>query len=51
MKRVVLFVPVLLLFLTSPATAQNRTYTVEDILKVRRVGDSQNVEHPGAPDG
>ena len=41
MKRVVLFVPVLLVLLTSLATAQNRTYTVEDLLKVRRVGDPQ----------
>jgi hypothetical protein len=41
MKRVVLFVPVLMLVLTSLATAQNRTYTIDDLLKVRRVGDPQ----------
>ncbi|MCA1577616.1 MAG: S9 family peptidase [Acidobacteria bacterium] len=39
MKRVVLFVPVLLLVLTSLAAGQSRTYTVDDLLKVRRVGD------------
>jgi len=41
MKRLVLFVPVLLLVLASLTPAQNRTYTVEDLLKVRRVGDPQ----------
>lgn len=41
MKRLVVFVPVLLLVLASLATAQNRTYTVEDLLKVRRVADPQ----------
>jgi dipeptidyl aminopeptidase/acylaminoacyl peptidase len=41
MKRVVVFVPVLLLVLASFAAAQNRTYTVEDLMKVRRVGDPQ----------
>jgi dipeptidyl aminopeptidase/acylaminoacyl peptidase len=41
MKRFVLFVPVLLLVLSSLATAQTRTYTIEDLLKVRRVGDPQ----------
>jgi dipeptidyl aminopeptidase/acylaminoacyl peptidase len=41
MKRVVLFVPVLLLLLASLAAAQNRTYTIEDLLKVRRVNDPQ----------
>lgn len=41
MKRVVVFVPVLLLLLASVAIAQNRTYTVEDLMKVRRVGDPQ----------
>lgn len=46
MKRVVLFVPVLLLVLTSLASAQTRTYTIEDLLKVRRV-DNPRV----SPDG
>jgi hypothetical protein len=32
---------VLLLALCSLAAAQNRTYTIEDLLKVRRVGDPQ----------
>ena len=41
MKRVVLFVPVLLLVLASIAAAQTRTYTIDDLLKVRRVGDPQ----------
>jgi len=41
MKRVVVFVPVLLLVLASFAGAQTRTYTVEDLMKVRRVGDPQ----------
>jgi dipeptidyl aminopeptidase/acylaminoacyl peptidase len=39
MKRVVLFVPVLLLVLTSLAAGQSRTYAIDDLLKVRRVGD------------
>jgi hypothetical protein len=39
MKRVVLFVPVLLLVLTSLAAGQSRTYTIDDLLKARRVGD------------
>src|SRR5829696_7004736 len=41
MKRVVVLVPILLLSLCSLVTAQNRTYTIEDLLKVRRVGDPQ----------
>ena len=45
MKRVV-FVPVLLLVLASLASAQTRTYTIEDLLKVRRV-DNPRV----SPDG
>src|SRR5687767_3385467 len=39
MKRVVLFVPVLLLVLASLAAAQNRTYTIDELMKVKRVGD------------
>ncbi len=41
MKRVVSSLTVLLLGLCSFAAAQNRTYTVEDLLKVRRVADPQ----------
>jgi dipeptidyl aminopeptidase/acylaminoacyl peptidase len=41
MKRFVAVLAVLLLTLCSLATAQNRTYTIEDLLKVRRVGDPQ----------
>ena len=41
MKRFVALVAVLLLALCSLAAAQNRTYTIEDLLKVRRVGDPQ----------
>ena len=41
MKRLVVLVPALLLVLASLAFAQNRTYTVEDLLKVRRAGDPQ----------
>ncbi len=41
MKRFVVLVSVLLLALSSIATAQNRTYTIEDLQKVRRVGDPQ----------
>jgi dipeptidyl aminopeptidase/acylaminoacyl peptidase len=41
MKRFVALVAVLLVGLCSFAAAQNRTYTVEDLLKVRRVGDPQ----------
>ncbi|HJP94308.1 MAG TPA: S9 family peptidase [Pyrinomonadaceae bacterium] len=40
MKRLVALV-VLLVGLCSVAAAQSRTYTVEDLLKVRRVGDPQ----------
>src|ERR1041385_2554298 len=40
MKRLVALV-VLLIGLCSIAAAQNRTYTVEDLLKVRRVGEPQ----------
>ncbi|HEY3580992.1 MAG TPA: S9 family peptidase, partial [Pyrinomonadaceae bacterium] len=46
MKRIVVFVPVLLLVLASLASAQTRTYTIEDLLKVRRV-DNPRV----SPDG
>lgn len=46
MKRVVVFVPVLLLVLSALASAQTRTYTVEDLLKVRRV-DNPRI----SPDG
>lgn len=41
MKRFVAVLAVLLLALCSLAAAQNRTYTIEDLLKVRRVGDPQ----------
>src|ERR1041384_65245 len=41
MKRFVALVVVLLVGLCSLAAAQNRTYTIEDLLKVRRVGDPQ----------
>jgi len=41
MKRFVALVVVLLVGLSSLAAAQNRTYTIEDLLKVRRVGDPQ----------
>src|SRR5215213_11353813 len=39
MKRSVAIVVVLLVGLCSLAAAQNRTYTIEDLLKVRRVSD------------
>ena len=41
MKRFVAVIAVLLVGLCSLAVAQNRTYTIEDLLKVRRVGDPQ----------
>jgi len=41
MKRFVLLVSLLLLCLAPSATAQKRTYTIEDLMKVRRVGDPQ----------
>src|SRR4026208_364101 len=41
MKRFVAVFAVLLLALCSLAAAQIRTYTIEDLLKVRRVGDPQ----------
>jgi len=41
MKRFVVLLTVLLLGLCSLAAAQNRTYTIEDLMKVRRVGDPQ----------
>jgi len=41
MKRFIALVAVLLVGLCSLAAAQNRTYTIEDLLKVRRVGDPQ----------
>ncbi|HEV8137981.1 MAG TPA: S9 family peptidase [Pyrinomonadaceae bacterium] len=40
MKRFALLIPVLLL-VTTAAIAQTRTYTIEDLLKVRRVADPQ----------
>jgi dipeptidyl aminopeptidase/acylaminoacyl peptidase len=40
MKRFALLISVLLL-VTTPAIAQTRTYTIEDLLKVRRVADPQ----------
>jgi dipeptidyl aminopeptidase/acylaminoacyl peptidase len=41
MKRSIALTVVLLLVLCSLVAAQNRTYTVEDLMKVRRVGDPQ----------
>jgi len=41
MKRFVAVFTVLLIGLCSLAAAQNRTYTIEDLLKVRRVADPQ----------
>ena len=41
MKRFVALVGVLLVGLCSLAAAQNRSYEIEDLLKVRRVGDPQ----------
>jgi dipeptidyl aminopeptidase/acylaminoacyl peptidase len=41
MKRSVAVVVVLLVCFGSLIAAQNRTYTIEDLLKVRRVGDPQ----------
>ena len=41
MKRFVVLVAVLLVGLCSLAAAQTRTYTIEDLLKARRVGDPQ----------
>jgi dipeptidyl aminopeptidase/acylaminoacyl peptidase len=41
MKRFVVLLAVLLPGLCSPAAAQNRTYPIEDLLKVRRVADPQ----------
>src|ERR1051325_11963978 len=41
MKRVVTVLSVLLLGLCSLAAAQTRTYTIEELLKVRRVPDPQ----------
>src|SRR5215213_4711975 len=41
MKRFVAVLAVLLLGLCALAAAQNRTYTVDDLLKGRRVGDPQ----------
>jgi dipeptidyl aminopeptidase/acylaminoacyl peptidase len=41
MKRFIVSVSILLLAFTSLATAQNRGYSIEDLLKVRRVGDPQ----------
>jgi dipeptidyl aminopeptidase/acylaminoacyl peptidase len=41
MKRFVVVLAVVSLGLCSLAAAQNRTYTIEDLLKVRRVGDPQ----------
>jgi len=41
MKRLVAVVVVLLVGLCSVAFSQNRSYTVDDLLKVRRVNDPQ----------
>ena len=41
MKRCFVLLTLLLLATSSIATAQNRTYTIQDLLKVRRVGDPQ----------
>lgn len=41
MKRFVVLISVLLFALMSFGSAQTRTYTIEDLLKVRRVGDPQ----------
>ena len=41
MKRFVAAFTLLLIGLCSLAAAQNRTYTIEDLLKVRRVADPQ----------
>lgn len=41
MKRCVALFAVLLVGLCAVATAQNRTYTIDDLLKARRVGDPQ----------
>ena len=45
MKRFVVVLALLLLALCSLVAAQNRTYTVEDLFKVRRVGDP-GAKHP-----
>ena len=39
MKRFAVFIAVFLFALTSTATAQNRTYAIDDLLKARRVAD------------
>ncbi|HSE34454.1 MAG TPA: S9 family peptidase [Pyrinomonadaceae bacterium] len=41
MKQSITLVCLLVLSLSFAASAQNRTYTVEDLMKVRRVGDPQ----------
>ncbi len=41
MKRCIALVIVLVVGLCAVAAAQNRTYTIEDLMKVRRVGDPQ----------
>jgi dipeptidyl aminopeptidase/acylaminoacyl peptidase len=41
MKRFVVLLPILLLSLCPFVAAQNRTYTIEELLKVRRVADPQ----------
>ena len=41
MKRCIALVIVLVVGLCAVADAQNRTYTIEDLMKVRRVGDPQ----------
>ena len=41
MKQSITLVCLLLLSLSFTASAQNRTYTVEDLMKVKRVGDPQ----------
>ena len=41
MKRFVALFALLLIGLCALAVAQNRTYTIDDLMKVRRVGDPQ----------
>lgn len=41
MRRFVILLTIVLVAVSAPVYAQSRTYTVEDLLKVRRVGDPQ----------
>jgi dipeptidyl aminopeptidase/acylaminoacyl peptidase len=41
MKRLVVLISLVLFVFTSFAAAQNRTYTIDDLMKVRRVSDPQ----------